>query len=302
MADVKWIKIVTDIFDNRKIRQIEIMPEGDSILVIWFKLICLAGRINDNGAIYLTPDIPYTEDMLAAQFNRPLNTIKLALNVFTRFGMIEIVDDFLRLPSWEKYQSVDKLERMKAGNRERQARFRERKRDCLPGGDNGGEQNVTLPVTLQVTPCNATDRDREEDRERDRDIEEDREGEGSPAATPPASPRQTIDYDAIKNLYNSICKSLPQCKVLSDARRKAIKARLASGYTVDDLRRLFELAESSSFLRGKNDRNWHADFDWLLKDANMAKVFDGKYDDRKGDNYGTNQPGSGQTRKYGTYL
>lgn len=300
MAEVKWIKIVTDIFDNRKIRQIEIMPEGDSILVIWFKLICLAGRINDNGMIYLTPDIPYTEDMLAAQFNRPLNTIKLALNIFQRFQMIEVIDDFLRLPSWEKYQSTDKLERMKASNRERQARFRARQRECLPDGNGTEQPEVTPPVTLPVTPSNAREEDTEEDR--DRDIEEDREGEEDSAATPPTPPRQSIDYEAIKNLYNSICKSLPQCKVLSDARRKAIKARLSSGYTVGDFQRLFELAEASSFLRGKNDRNWNADFDWLFKDANMAKVFDGKYDDRRGECYGTNQSGAGQTRKYGTYL
>ena len=89
--EVKWIKIVTDIFDNRKIRQIEVMPDGDSILVIWFKLICLAGRINDNGLVYVTEDIPYTDEMLAAQFNRPLATVRLALNIFQKFKMIEIV-------------------------------------------------------------------------------------------------------------------------------------------------------------------------------------------------------------------
>lgn len=162
MADVKWIKIVTDIFDNRKIRQIETMPEGDSILVIWFKLICLAGSINDKGLVYFTQDIPYTEDMLATHFNRPLGTVKLALTTFVRFGMVEIVDNFLCLPSWEKYQSTDKLERIKTQNAERQARFRARKRAELP------ESNVT--PTLPITQSNATDI--EEDI--DKDIEEEK--------------------------------------------------------------------------------------------------------------------------------
>ena len=56
MADIKWIKIVTDMFDNRKIRQIECLPDGDSIIVIWMKLLCLAGQTNDNGMVYFTKD------------------------------------------------------------------------------------------------------------------------------------------------------------------------------------------------------------------------------------------------------
>ena len=128
MADVKWIKIVTNIFDNRKVRQIETMPDGDSILVIWFKLICLAGSINDNGMIYLTPEIPYTDEMLASQFGRPLSVVRLALRTFEKFQMIEVVDDFLCLPSWEKYQSAEKLAGIRSKNAERQARYRERQR------------------------------------------------------------------------------------------------------------------------------------------------------------------------------
>ena len=86
-------------------------------------------------------------------------------------------------------------------------------------------------------------------------------------------------------MYNELCPSLPKCQALSEARKKAIKARLSSGYTPEDFRRLFERAEASGFLKGRNDRNWTANFDWLLKDANMAKVLDGNYDDH-GMSYG----------------
>lgn len=159
MADVKWIKIVTNIFDNRKVKQIETMPEGDTILVIWFKLICLAGSINDNGLIYLTAEIPYTEEMLAAQFGRPLPVVRLALRTFESFGMIEVVDNFLCLPSWEKYQSADKLASMRTKNAERQARFRERKKAEML------EKSVTQ--ALPVTHSNAVDIDRDIDKEGD---------------------------------------------------------------------------------------------------------------------------------------
>ena len=69
MADgVKWIKITTDMFSNRKIRQIEVLPDGDALIVIWVRLLLLAGTINDSGRIYLTPEIPSTDQMLAAEF------------------------------------------------------------------------------------------------------------------------------------------------------------------------------------------------------------------------------------------
>lgn len=158
MADVKWIKVSTDMFEsNRKIKQIEMMPEGDTILVIWLKLLLLAGNVNDGGAIYLTPEIPYTEEMLATELRRPLNTVKMALAIFERFGMIEIVDDILHLSAWEKYQNVEGMERIREQTRARVAKSRERKRleAC----------NATCNAT--VTHGNAIEEEGEEDEEKE---------------------------------------------------------------------------------------------------------------------------------------
>jgi hypothetical protein len=80
----------------------------------------------------------------------------------------------------------------------------------------------------------------------------------------------------VVDLYNSICKSYPTVKAVSDARKKAIKARLRV-YSIEDFRKVFEMAEASTFLKGGNNRNWTANFDWLIKDANFAKVLDGNY-------------------------
>ena len=60
-------------------------------------------------------------------------------------------------------------------------------------------------------------------------------------------------------------------------------------YTIDDFRTVFENAEASSFLKGGNDRNWTANFDWLIKDSNMAKVLEGQYID-KPKRYGRKEP------------
>lgn len=93
--------------------------------------------------------------------------------------------------------------------------------------------------------------------------------------------RDIIDYQQIADMYNETCVSFPRLTKLSDSRKKAIRARLNT-YTVEDFRKLFQMAESSSFLKGSNDRNWAATFDWLIKDSNMAKVLDGNYADKKG--------------------
>ena len=92
-----------------------------------------------------------------------------------------------------------------------------------------------------------------------------------------------INYPAVIDLYNAICISFPKLTKLSDKRKKTIRARFNQGYTIEDFKRLFEMAESSSFLKGGNGRNWSANFDWLITDANMAKVLDGNYLDRRKD-------------------
>jgi len=91
--------------------------------------------------------------------------------------------------------------------------------------------------------------------------------------------KERIDYQLIADMYNRLCPSLPPIRSLSDARKKAIKARMNT-YKLDDFKKVFENAEASSFLKGSNNRNWSANFDWLIKDTNMAKVLDGNYCDR----------------------
>ena len=92
--------------------------------------------------------------------------------------------------------------------------------------------------------------------------------------------RNTVDYGAVIDLYHEKCPSLPTVKKLSEERKKSIKARLRT-YSMDDLKLLFEKAEASDFLKGNNNRNWSADFDWLLKDSNIPKVLEGKYDNKR---------------------
>ena len=162
MADVKWIKLATNLFDNRKIRQIECLPEGYAIIVVWVKLLCLAGNINDSGFVYFTREIPYTDQMLAQQFNIPLTTVQLALKVFEQFAMIDIVDNILHISNWEKYQNIEGLDKIREQNRLRKAAQRERQK-ALPA-------QVSRDSHVTVTQCHATEEDKEEDKDIDKEI------------------------------------------------------------------------------------------------------------------------------------
>ena len=128
MADVKWIKITTNIFNDEKIMLIESLPESDAIIVIWFKLLCLAGKQNNSGVFQMTNGLPYSEEMFASVFRKPVNTIRLALKTFQMYGMIEIINDVVTLPNWEKYQSLDALEKKKEYDRKYQANRRQQQK------------------------------------------------------------------------------------------------------------------------------------------------------------------------------
>lgn len=127
MAEVEWIKVSTSMFEtSRKIKSIELMKDGDRILVIWFKLLLLAGNVNDGGAIYITEDKPYDLESLAGELRRPEALVKKALEVFEGYGMIERENGIIYLTSWEKYQSAEKLDIIREQNRVRKRRQRER--------------------------------------------------------------------------------------------------------------------------------------------------------------------------------
>lgn len=131
MADVKWIKIATDIFNDEKILLIESLPEADTIITIWFKLLCLAGRQNNSGIFIMNDKIPYTDKMLATIFRRKEASVQMALKTFQEFEMIEIVDNVITIPNWDKYQKLDAYEAKKEYDRQYQAKKRLEQKEKL---------------------------------------------------------------------------------------------------------------------------------------------------------------------------
>ena len=237
MADVKWIKLSTGVFDNRKIKQIEKMPEGDALIVIWFKLLVLAGNVNDGGAVWFTEEIPYTEQLLATEFGKPLTIIQLALSTFRKFGMIEIVDDVIHVSNWEKYQNIEGMERIREGNRIRQKNWYERQKAL-----KAPQPNVSPNVS--ITQPNGTDKDIEEDI--DKDIEKDNGG-GMDAAPPSGDPLIMFAADSLVGMNADLAEELTsyRAQMTDDMIRWAINQTLASGsrafsYTRSILNRIVE--------------------------------------------------------------
>ena len=268
-SNVEWIKITTDMFDNRKIKHLRRLPEGNSIVLIWVMLLTMAGRCNANGMIYLTENIPYTTKMLADELGFEENLVKLALEALAQFEMIVTDSNYLFVSGWQEYQNIEGMEKIREQTRQRVAKHREKQKMLIC--------NVTSNVS--VTQSNAT----EEDKEKEIDIEKEEE-------------REKINYQQIVDMFNTLCPSFSSVKSLSDARKKAIKARFNT-YSIEDFEELFKKAEASTFLKGGNDRNWTANFDWLIKDANMAKVLDGNYDSKKPINTGYPQ-GNEETKDF----
>ena len=262
MADVKWIKLTTDMFDNRKIRHLRRLPEGNNIVLIWVMLLTMAGRCNSGGMIFLTENIPYTHKMLADELGFEENTVKLALGALEQLNMVVINNGCFTIAGWNEHQNTEGMDKIREQTRKRVAKYRENQKLLC----NGVTSNAT------VTQSNATEEDKEEEKELEQDIEKE----------------EKISCQQIVDIFHSICKSYPKIRSLSDARKKAINARLKS-YSLEEFKTVFENAEESSFLKGSNDRNWSANFDWLIADKNMAKVLEGNYAD-KPKRYGRKEP------------
>ena len=256
MSEVKWIKITTDMFDNRKIRHLRRLPDGNNVVLIWVMLLTMAGRCNSSGMIFLTENIPYTPKMLADELGFEENTVQLALASLERLNMIVADGGFFSIAGWEEYQNTDRLAEIREYNRIAKQKSRA-KQKLLPDVND---------KSMTSQSCHATDIEEDKDKDKDKEIDKDIDRDN-----------KRVNYQRIADMYNEICISFPKLKSLSESRKKAIKARMNT-YSEEDFRTLFEKAEASDFLKGKNNRNWTATFDWLLKDSNMAKVLEGNYD------------------------
>ena len=320
MAEMQWIKLRIDMFDDEKIKIIQSMPDGDALLVVWIRLIALAGKCNANGLVLVEDEFPYTDEMLSVIFNKPLQTVKLALTTFEKFRMIESTTKGIYITNFDKHQNIEGMERIREQNRIRKQRQRERNKallleelpsgsaaDPAPGIDENN--NVTIDVTSQSRDMSrevTKQREEEEKEEEYINIYSDEYILSGPAdETPdpvPDSGRIRVDYQHIMTDFHDTCTDLPTIRAMSEARKKKIrtllnefdKLKIWKDVTIyDRLHRLFVMVQDSDFLSGRNGRWNGCSFDWLINKTNALKILEGTYANKGGVNHARNGTGAG---------
>ena len=280
MAEIKWIKITTSIFDDEAIKVIEQMPEGDAILVIWFKLLVQAGIINDSGLVYFKKDIPYTEDMLAIVFHKPVTLIRLALTTFEKFGMIEIADNqTILIRNWEKHQNVSGMEQVREYNRLAKRKQRQKAKELKLLSDSQGQ------CQGHVQESHETDIDIEEDIEIDKEykyslsiIEENEKKKNEKEKK--ENLKKTDPYINKTNSkfieeYQKVFNSKPY--LMTNQRNKLSELAAEIENFQDTIPTVLEKLKNVEF----SLPNFTANYIWLLTDDNYIKVLSGTYDKKK---------------------
>lgn len=241
-----WLKLQSTYFSQLEQKKMRKQENGKDMQIVYLRMMLFS--IDKGGYIYYQGVYDSLEEELAEEFDEPLEIVRKTLQYLKENNMISINEDsdcfipeVLKCTGSESYSA------------ERMRRLREKRKASQSDND------VTRSDS-DVIPC---DEEKEIEKELDIEIEK----------------RESIDYQQIADLYNDTCVSFPRLTKLSDSRKKAIKARLKV-YSVEDFQRMFTMAEESSFLKGQNDRNWSATFDWMIKDSNMAKILDGNYADK----------------------
>jgi uncharacterized phage protein (TIGR02220 family)/predicted phage replisome organizer len=201
LAEVKWIKLTTDMFDNRKIKHLRRLPEGNNIVLIWVMLLTMAGRCNSGGMIFLTENIPYTPKMLADELDFEENTVQLALNALEQLDMVVTNKGHFTIAGWEEYQNIEGMDKIRESKRLAQARWRAKQKE-LPDVDS------TVDSTRYLVD------DAEEDKDKDIDKEK--------------------EYISIVSYLNE--KAGTGFKATTAKTKSAIHARLAEGFTLEDFK------------------------------------------------------------------
>ncbi len=226
---------------------------------MWIFLMCLAGNSNDDGFVFFTKEIPYTDEMLAEEFKMDINTIRLGLATFEKFGMIEIVDDFICLSAWEKWQSTDKLSELKEYNRIKKRESRARKRKEM--------SKEVIDMSLTCQPCQGTDIDKDIDKEKDNKLIVSKD------TICQTDVRRVIEeWNKLQEVgINPIRDIKPSSK-----RCQLLKGRIRE-YGIDEVLNAINNVRKSDFLRGENNRGWMITFDWFVKPNNFLKTLEGNY-------------------------
>lgn len=253
--EVSWIKLATSTFKDEKIEIIEdnFKEKKDTILIIWIKLLCLAGRENTNGVFMLTKDIPYDAKTFSTVFKRAENDVKLSLEVLEKFEMIERDENNVySIKNWKKYQqSIIKCDGFKTTPIKKEKKQKEQSQlveDIKELNESTKEKEVAPDTSNNKNDLNINE--------------------------------QILEVVNYWNKFNE----LPKVTKLTNVRKSHIKNRIEE-HNLESCKKAIVNCNNSDFLTGYNNRNWKANFDWVFGSPNnFVKVLEGNYNHETGRN------------------
>ena len=272
-----WIKLKESFMTSDTVDYLMSQPNGANYVVL-YQMLCLK-TINTEGKLSRQIGeilIPYDIEKIQRDCKWfSIDTIRVALNLYRSFGLIYedqngtlVLTDHNNLVGSETdYAAQKKLQRQ---NQQQQL--------PPPNADEG--------VDIVHSDVHTDNRDKILD-VRDLDItDEEREIEGEDIAVPqaetapPPSHLPPCPFKKIMELYRQICVSYPRIEDIEGERKKAVAARWRKYGDISVFERVFRIAQASSFMKGENGRDWHADFDWMMRPSNIVKILEHKYDDK----------------------
>lgn len=243
MTKVSWIRLEIDMFDNKKIRHIRKLPEGNNIVLIWMMLLTMAGRCNSNGIIFLTENIPYTNKILADELDFDESVIELALTILEKFGMITRNGTLLSIPGWEEHQNIDGLEKIREQTRKRVAEHRKRQKEL--------SEEECMPEIPEQISC-------------EKDL------------VKPGDVQKVVDE------WNKLQQFGIQPIARMTARRtQMLKARIRE-YGMEKIMEAIEKVKKSDFLTGRK-KDFIITFEFFINPNKFIKILEGFYDNRNED-------------------
>ena len=294
MSDNKkyyYLKLKENFFESETIVLLESMNDGILYSNILMKMYLKS--LKNEGKLLFNNLIPYDANMISTITRQPVGVVEKALDVFKQIGLIEVFSNGLIYMNDIQLligKSSTEGERKKKARMEIAHQYGQIEDKCPPEigqvedkcPPEIGQVEDKCPLEIGQNKTNVHERLEYRDQSIEKEIKKEMH-----------SPKKENACQQIVDMFNTICKSFPKVTRLSETRKKAIKARL-NIYRLEDFKTLFTMAEESDFLKGQNSRDWKANFDWLIRDANMAKVLDGNYINRK---QGNNAPSENQSSR-----
>ncbi len=160
--NLTFIKLDINILNDTKIKLIRKMPDGDSLLVLWIGVLCLAMKSGTPGILEIGDGIPFTPEALSVDLDIPINTVRLGLSVFEQYRMIEVMEDGgIYIVNFDKHQKTEKINANAEKSKIRSQRYRDKIKMLSDGSCSSRIRHVVTERDERIR--HTTDKDIDKD-------------------------------------------------------------------------------------------------------------------------------------------